>query len=160
MKHLITTILTILLINVCIAKDKESKKESIPFSYEDYISYYGINDTSIAIIDVFFDNQNRFGVGQLSYLPITAAISIINPPIGIALMAITSPMVAHGLVSYGKYSDENLVNALEDYQHNKLISENLRKKLDNYFNIKGYETNKLNETEQIAVLKSIYQDND
>ncbi len=75
MKHLITTILTILLINVCIAKDKESKKESIPFSYEDYISYYGINDTSIAIIDVFFDNQNRFGVGQLSYLPTAAAIS-------------------------------------------------------------------------------------
>lgn len=160
MKNVTIIVVAVFYCSISFSQENNYKKNNnTPFSYQDYVYYYGVNDTSIAIINVFFDNQNRLGAGQLSYLPLTAAISILNPPIGIALMAITSPMVAHGLVSYGKFSDDNLVKALEDYQFNNFIDETLRKKLDKYQENKAIEKTELNQADQIAVLKSIYNIN-
>lgn len=160
MKNVTLLFIAILYCNISFSKENTSKKNIVtPFSYQDYVYYYGVNDTSIAIINVFFDNQNRLGIGQISFLPLTTAISLVNPPIGLVLMLITTPMVAHGLVSYGKFSDDNLVSALENYQFNNFISENLRKRLDKYLDVKKIEEKEINQADQIAVLKSIYNTN-
>lgn len=155
----IITIATIFLISNCFyAKENNSNKSKSKqtITFDDYIECYGLNDTSIAIIEIYFDHQKRFGAGLISFLPVTATISIVNLPIGVVLMALTSPMVAKGLVSYGKFSDKNLLHALEDYQCKDFIADHLKNKLKNYFNKKEMIEKEIKEEEHLFSLKSIY----
>lgn len=160
MKNIITIAAILLLSNSFFAKTNNPfKSKSVQISFDDYIGNYGLNDTSIAIIEIYFDHQNRLGAGLISFLPLTATIAIVSPPIGLVLMALTSPMVAKGLISYGKFSDKNLINALEDYQCENYITDNLKNKIKNYFAKKELENKQISEGEELLSLRSIYDIN-
>lgn len=161
MKTIFTITAILLISNICLSQKNIIKKSnSEQLSFDDYIENYGLNDTSIAIIEIYFDHQNRLGAGLISFLPLTATITIVSPPIGLALMAITSPMVVKGVVSYGKFRNKNLVNALQDYQYNDYIANNLKNKLKNYFDKKELEDQQISDREELLSLRTVYNTNE
>lgn len=68
MKYLTLITAFILLSNTNFAYANSNDNNSNLLSYNDYISTYGVNETSVAIIDIFFDNQST----KTSYLPSTS----------------------------------------------------------------------------------------
>lgn len=68
MKYLILITAFILLSNTNFVYANSNDNNSNLLSYNDYISTYGVNETSVAIIDIFFDNQST----KTSYLPSTS----------------------------------------------------------------------------------------
>lgn len=68
MKYLTLITAFILLSNTNFVYANSNDNNSNLLSYNDYISTYGVNETSVAIIDIFFDNQST----KTSYLPSTS----------------------------------------------------------------------------------------
>ena len=113
------------------AQENKPKK----LSYEQYIIQYGTDDTSIAIIDIFFDKRENSGAGQMSFLPLSSAVIIVSPPVGIGLMAISSPLFVNGLIISNKYSHKNLLKTLISYQNENILSRHNRKMVANLIQI-------------------------
>ena len=109
MKYLIIITLIFSTYNLSFAAKKQAKH----YSYEQYIEKYGTDQTSITIIDLFFNKRNYSGIGQMSFLPVSSAVGIIVPPIGLVTMAISTPFFVNGLLVRHKYSHKNLLIALE-----------------------------------------------
>lgn len=136
MKNLYLIAVVILLANNCFAKsNKVKKEEKNKLSYEEYIDQYGIDDTSVAIINIFFDKRENSGNGQMSFLPITTAVAVIVPPIGVTLMAVSTPLFINGLIVHKKYSRKNLTKALEDYQNKNILSDKYKKRVIDFLEV-------------------------
>ncbi len=105
------------------------------YDYFDFIDEYGLDDTSIVIIDLFLRKRIEQGVGEMSFLPITVAVSVVVPPIGIALTAIALPLTVHGSYVYMKYSKKRLAKVLEKYSNNKQLSKGLMKKIKKHYQV-------------------------
>ena len=65
----------------------------------------------------------------MSFLPLSTAIVAINPPIGLGLMAISTPLFVSGLITYKKYSRKNLLKTLVNYQENAVLSKRFKKRV-------------------------------
>jgi hypothetical protein len=155
MKYLITLALIFSIYNLSYAAKKQPKH----YSYEQYIEKYGNDQTSITIIDLFFNKRNLSGIGQMSFLPVSSAVGIIVPPIGLVTMAISTPFFVNGLLVRHKYSHKHLLIALEYYQSKRLLSERFKKEIT-----KSIQNNKANaldlkEEEKLLALKQIGKTN-
>jgi uncharacterized membrane protein YbaN (DUF454 family) len=123
----------ILLVGTCFAKSEEKKERAM--SYDQYLKEHSYNDTTAAIIAIYFDKRENTGVGQMSFLPITVTLSAIIPAIGIGLTVISTPIFINGFITYHKYSDKKLEETLSDYKENKTISKKLAKKITHQLKI-------------------------
>ena len=133
MKNLILIPIILLMTNsVSAEKNRSEKNKSTHLDYETCIQLYGVDDTSIAIINIYFDKRYTASVGQLSFLPVTAALTFFNPPIGVILMAVSSPMYINGIIKFNKYNQKNMIKALNNYHNNNVLAENIRNKVVNY----------------------------
>lgn len=133
MKKIYLVPVFILLVGTCFAKSKEKKEKAM--NYDQYLKEHSYNDTTAAIISIYFDKRENAGVGQMSFLPITVTLSAIIPAIGISLSIISTPIFINGFITYHKYSDKNLEEALSDYKENKIISKKLAKKITHQLKI-------------------------
>jgi len=112
------------------AATKHSKKESsIKHSYEEYINLYGGNDTSRAIIELFFDKREFSAGGKMSFLPLSLGVALIAPPIGIGLMGLSSPLFVSGIVTRKRYSHKNLLTVLEQYKKAGKLPKRINKQI-------------------------------
>jgi hypothetical protein len=115
---------------LCVGQPTNSKiNKEYQLSYEEYMEQYGIDDTCIAIIDVFFDKREYKGAGQMSFLPLSTVVVVINPPIGLGLMVISSPLFVSGLITYNRYSRKKLLKTLVNYQKTDVLSKRFKKKV-------------------------------
>ncbi len=133
------------------------KETSNHLTYDEYILEYGIDSKSVAIIDLFFNKRNLSGIGQMSFLPVSSSVAIIVPPIGLALMAISSPLFINGLLIRNKYSHKNLLVALEYYQNNNLLSNRFKKKINRILHNKKLDEIENTNAERYFALKEINQ---
>lgn len=129
MKNLLLIPIILIMTNSVSAEKTRSEKKQARLDYEECIQLYGVDDTSIAIINIYFDKRYSAGVGQLSFLPTTAAITFFNPPIGIVLMAASSPLYINGIIKYKKYSQKNMIKTLNNYRDNQILSDKIRDKV-------------------------------
>ena len=79
-------------------------------TYSDFTSQFGINDTAIVVIDIFFDKKDNAAYGQMTFLPITAGLTIIPQTriIGVGTSLISLPLFINGcymLIKYRKKRD-------------------------------------------------------
>lgn len=112
-------------------KNKEqNQKENL--NYEECVAKYGVDDTSIAIINVYFDKRYNAGTGQMSFLPITLALTAVAPPIGIGLSIVSTPMFVNGLIVRNRYSNKNMIKTLNNYHGENTLSDNIRNKVVDY----------------------------
>ncbi len=96
-------------------------------SYQEFMNLYGTDDTSKAIIEIYFDKRDYSATGQISFLPISSIVAVIVPPLGISLMAISSPLFVNGLLISNKYSRKKLLKALNNYQNDSILSNRNKK---------------------------------
>lgn len=130
MKKLISLLSFVIIVNTCFAKkltDKIKKEEKV--SYNDYMLKYGENDTTAAIISVFYDKRENSGAGQMSFLPITGSLCIVSPPIGISLSIITAPIFLNGFITYKRHNNKNLEIVLNNYLANGYLSKRLKRRV-------------------------------
>jgi hypothetical protein len=118
--------------SVSAEKTRSEKNKSTHLDYAECIQLYGVDDTSIAIINIYFDKRYSAGVGQMSLLPVTAVLTVFTPPIGVILMAVSSPLYINGMVKFNRYSQKNMIKALNNYHNNNILAENIRNKVANY----------------------------
>lgn len=131
--------------------EKKENNKTIRLNYDECIQRYGVDDTSIAIINIYFDKRYNAGVGQLSFLPVTAALTIITPPIGAILMAVSSPLYINGAIKFNTYSQKNMVKTLNNYHNNNVLAEKMREKVANYMFNKAEENESFEEQHKIEL---------
>ncbi|TXB65113.1 hypothetical protein FRY74_06715 [Vicingus serpentipes] len=98
-------------------------------TYSDFLGKYSINDTSAAVIEIFFDKKDNNAKGEMSFLPITAGVFLIFPVIGAGLSVVSIPMFLHGSYTLIKYRKKKLVNVLTEYRNTGELPKGLRKKV-------------------------------
>jgi len=153
MKNLILIPIILIMTNsISAEKTRSEKQQQARLDYEECIQLYGVDDTSIAIINVYFDKRYSSGIGQMSLLPATAALTFFTPPIGVALMIVSSPMYINGAIKFNKYSQKNMIKALNNYHDNNILTEKIRDKVTNYIMDEKMDSDNLME-ENIALLK-------
>jgi len=129
MKKLIIILIVFAFSNSFGAKKHSKKESNLKHSYEEYVDLYGRNDTSRAIIELFFDKREFSAAGKMSFLPLTLGLTLIVPPIGIGLTGITSPLFISGIITRKRYNHKNLMAVLEQYNKNGEIPKRIKKRL-------------------------------
>jgi hypothetical protein len=158
MKNLFLISIIILLSNNCFAQKNHSENNKVhKLSYEEYINQYGSDDTSKAIIDLFFDKRELNAAGKMSFLPLSVVVTVVVPPIGIGLMTISSPLFISGIITREKYNHKNLIKTLDNYQNNNLLSANIKKKVGQLMEAQEVIYNEELAEDRLAILKSIRQ---
>ena len=120
------------LITICflITLPSFSQEEKIKYRKLDYNDFlkYSVNDTSSVVIDVFFDKKDNTALGQMSFLPISAAIYIISPQLSVGLTLISFPLFVNGSYLLVKYRKKKLFMILNEYKETGYLPNWVRKK--------------------------------
>jgi len=98
--------------------------------YADFIANYSVNDTSSTIIYLYFDKKDNGAKSQMVFLPITAGIFLIFPPVGAGLSVVSIPLFINGTVMLIKYRKKNLLRILQQYKADRSLPNWLRKKVN------------------------------
>ncbi len=97
-------------------------------SYSDFMAKYSKDNTSAALIELFFDKKENVAIGEMSLLPITAIVFIFSPKMGLGTSLISFPIFIHGLSVLIKYRKHRLLNVLVRYNKNGFLAKRLRRK--------------------------------
>ncbi|MBL1233314.1 MAG: hypothetical protein CMD31_09820 [Flavobacteriales bacterium] len=135
-------------------KQIKAKKEH-KLNYDEFVNQYGANDTSLAVIEIFFDKRENSAKGQMSFLPLSTAVAVIIPPIGIGLMAASTPLFINGLIVNQKYNRRKLKNILDEYQSTNELPIKLQNKVNDFIEdeqeYERYYEDKLVEYQRVRV---------
>jgi len=99
-------------------------------TYSDFLANYSVNDTSAAVIEIFFDKKDNSARGQMSFLPITLAIYPLFPLFSVGLTAVSLPLFINGSVIMIKYRKGKLVKVLNEYRETRELPKWIRKKVN------------------------------
>lgn len=112
-------------------------------SYTDF-KKLSINDTSDAIVDLFFRKKDNAVFDQMSLLPISIILTFIPPIhfVGIATGAISVPLFLNGSFVLVKYRKKKLYNVLMEYQKTNQLPKWVRKKTNRILG--DYEIQQIN----------------
>ncbi len=110
----------------------QEKTKFRKLQYTDFKNEFGFNDTTLSVMDIYFDKRENAAYGQMSFLPITAGLAIIPQTriIGIATSAVSLPIFIHGCYILTKFSKRNLHKKLSSYTKDKKLPKWLQKKVD------------------------------
>ncbi len=114
-------------------KDKESTLEKS--SYTQLMSKHANNDTCKALIEVFFEKRKQTAIAKMSFLPISTGVAAIAPPVGLALMAASSPVFISGLITNSRFSKKKLNQILTNYKNYNSLSKRHKKLIQKLFDI-------------------------
>jgi hypothetical protein len=103
-------------------------------TYNYFITKHSTNDTSEAVIEIFFDKKDNAALGQMSFLPITIAIYLISPQISAGLTIISFPLFLNGSYMLIKYRNKKLYDVLNEYKETQKLPKWLRKKTNRLLN--------------------------
>lgn len=115
-----------------------SKVKARDLAYADFIAHYSVNDTSSTIIYLYFDKKDNGAKSQMIFLPITAGIFFIFPPIGAGLSVVSVPLFINGTMMLIKYRKKNLLKVLTRYQEDRTLPNWLRKKVTKSMDFERY----------------------
>jgi hypothetical protein len=141
----------------CFAQNGRLNKINDKLYYEDFIDQYGGNDTSRAIIDIFFDKKEYSATGKMSFLPLSAGITIVSPPLGIGLLVVSTPLFISGVITRRKYSQKNLLKTLTEYNESKTMAKNIKRKVNLLLLAELEIQNEQISENRFAILQSIRQ---
>lgn len=137
MKNLLLISIIVLSSGNCFSQHEKENKKDYQLNYEEYITHYGVDDTSIAIIDIFFDKRQNCAGGKMSFLSLSAGIALLNAPIGLGLMAVSTPLYVSGAITRIKYNRKHLLAALVNYQGENVLTANLKQRVVTYLEVEN-----------------------
>ncbi len=123
-------------------------------SYDEFQNQYGTDDTSAALIDLFFSKRDEKAFGQMTMLPLSTGVTLIMPPVGVYLMAISTPIFVNGLIVQSKYSRKKLLAALNNYHDNQALSLSHQKKVTNLLELNAENEAEALKLTQLEMLKA------
>ena len=131
MSHLVK-IIGIVFICLLLSPQKSNAQETVKarkLNFKDFQDDYSINDTSSAIIDLFFGKKDYTAYGQITLLPITTGLVFFPPTsiLGIGLSAVSVPLFFNGLRVLHKYRKKKLLEVLLVYKKTGLLPPKIRK---------------------------------
>lgn len=118
--------------------DDNEKIKYRKLTYNDF-QKLSINDTSAAVIDLYFNKKDDAIFSQMSLLPITGVFAIIPPLhfIAFGTAFISVPFFIHGGVTLVKYRKKKLYSVLNDYSKTQNLPKGIRKKTNKI--LRNYE---------------------
>jgi len=105
-----------------------STKKIRHFTYSDFMAKYSINDTSAAVIELFFDKKENTALAEMSFLPVTTLVFLVLPKIALGLTIISLPFFIHGSIVLIKYRKKRLQKILMRYKKDLYLPKGLRRK--------------------------------
>ena len=107
-------------------------------AYQDF-EKLSINDTSDAVIDLFFDKKDNAIYTQIILLPMSVVLIVIPPThfIGIGSLGISGPLFINGSATIIRYRKKKLYNVLLTYKETGTLPKWARKKANR--RLKNYE---------------------
>ncbi len=135
MKKLYLVTVILLSSSFCFSNSNSRVKNNKRLTYEEYITKYGTDDTSLAIIDFYFGKRETAGKGKMSILPVTAVLAVAYPPLGVPMVLIASPIFISGFITCNKYSNKKLTKVLISYNETRKIPKGLRRKVTKMINM-------------------------
>jgi len=152
-------IIILLLITTCFtplfAFEKEDNSVQKNFSYDELIITHANNDTCKALIEIFFEKRRNTAIAKMSFLPISAATTAIVPPVGLALMAASTPFFLSGLITNSRYSRKKLNRVLNNYKNFSSLSKRHKKLVVKLFNSSENKRKKKEMITKINKMRSI-----
>ncbi len=117
---------------LCCSIYSQEKIKYRKLTYSDFKSEFGYNDTSLVVMDIYFDKKENSAYGEMSFLPITVGLIFVPnfSIIGVATTAISLPIFVHGSYTLIKYSKRNLHKTLSKYNETKKLPKWLQKRVD------------------------------
>ena len=97
-------------------------------SYNDFLKNYANDDTSTAIVELFFEKRTDVGPGQMVFFPLTAALFPISPHLSIGTSLISFPLCVNGARIMVRYRKGKLLKVLNQYNSDKTLPKWVRKK--------------------------------
>ncbi|PCJ23524.1 MAG: hypothetical protein COA97_11415 [Flavobacteriales bacterium] len=118
--------------------DKSEKIKYRKLPYADF-KKLSVNDTSSAVIDLFFDKKDNAIYNQMSLLPLTIILLAIPPAhfVGVGSAAISVPLFINGSYTLVKYRKKKLYMVLTEYKQTQNLPIWVRKKVNR--RLKNYE---------------------
>ncbi len=91
-------------------------------TYSDFTKI-AVNDTSIAVIDLFFSKKENAVYNQMSLLPLSLVLFAIPPSrlIGVGTAVISVPLFLNGSYTLVKYRKKKLYKVLVEYKESKTM---------------------------------------
>ena len=134
-----------LLFSLCTFSQNESI-ENVKFrklSYNDF-KKISINDTSDAVIDLFFEKKDKAVYTQMILLPFSVVLTVVPLThfVGIGSLAISGPLFINGSATLIRYRKKKLHNVLSEYKNTGELPGWARKKANR--RIKNYELQQIN----------------
>ncbi|OFY93952.1 MAG: hypothetical protein A3K10_14895 [Bacteroidetes bacterium RIFCSPLOWO2_12_FULL_31_6] len=154
MRNLFLISIIVLSSGYCFAQHEKENKKDYQLNYEEFITHYGVDDTSIAIIDIYFDKRQNCAGGKMSFLSLSAGVALLNAPIGIGLMAVSTPLYVSGTITRIKYNRKHLLKTLINYQNENILTANLKQRVVTYLEIE----NEIHQEELANALLVSYKD--
>ena len=98
-------------------------------TYSDFTKI-AVNDTSIAVIDLFFSKKENAMYNQMSLLPLSIVLFAIPPSrwMGVGTAVISVPLFLNGSYTLVKYRKKKLYKILVDYQTTQTLPKWVRKR--------------------------------
>jgi hypothetical protein len=134
---------TILIIVCCLfsLQSFTQSNEEIKYRKLEYKDFkkLSINDTSDAVVDLFFNKTDNAIYTQIILLPISVVLTIIPPThfVGIGSLAISGPLFINGSATLIRYRKKKLYSILLDYKEKRTLPKWARKKANR--RLKNYE---------------------
>jgi ribosomal protein L39E len=96
-----------------------------------------INDTSDAVIDLFYSKKESAIFNQMSLLPLSIVLTVAPTPaqvIGIGSFVISGPLFISGSYKLVRYRKKKLHKVLSEYKTNRTLPKWVRNKTDKLLN--------------------------
>lgn len=128
MRKLLIFISLISLFQAGLAQNDTTDLPARKLSFNDFMAYYSINDTSAAVIEFFFDRKETNAITEMMFLPLSAGIFLIAPPLGFGMGLISTPFFIHGTYTLIRFNKKKLKRFLITYNETGYLPKNIRKK--------------------------------
>lgn len=129
-------ILIIISFNANLFSQNTKELKVCKYKYEDF-KQLSINDTSDAVIDLFFSKKESAVYNQMSLLPFSIILVAIPTPaqvVGLGSFAISGPLFISGSYTLIRYRKKKLKKVLIEYKEQGTLPSWVKKRTDKLLN--------------------------
>lgn len=128
MRRLLILISLVSVFQVGFAQNDTTDIPARKLSFNDFMAYYSTNDTSAAVIEFFFERKETNAVTEMMFLPLSAGVFLLSPPLGFGMGVISVPFFIHGTYTLIRFNKKKLKRILIKYNETGYLPKNIRKK--------------------------------
>ncbi len=130
------TIIAVLALTLSVFSQENKELKICKYKHENF-KEFSINDTSDAVIDLFFQKKESAIYNQMSLLPFSIILVAVPTPaqvVGLGSLAISGPLFISGTYTLVRYRKKKLKKVLIEYKEHKTLPKWVKKRTDKLLN--------------------------